>query len=144
MKPPSKTMCIILIAVILAFTVIQIVSPEKEAAPGNYNLTVVIGDTDVTIGSIQVSYARWDGTQVAKTVRNEEQTPIVRGSELQFGVLEWPATVLVCADLEGGELLASAVIEEAPPENCRWRAMISEEKEGLRFTLTDDPMEGTE
>ena len=104
----------------------------------------MIGDTDVTIGSIQVSYARWDGTQVAKTVRNEEQTPIVRGSELQFGVLEWPATVLVCADLEGGELLASAVIEEAPPENCRWRAMISEEKEGLRFTLTDDPMEETE
>lgn len=123
MVVPSKRLIIAVIAVILVFVVIVICLPDQAAEDSAANLIVAV-DTDVFIGSIGVSYARWDGSSVSGGAVNADGSPIVQGDSLGFTVEGWPAIVSVYADHQGMVLLASGIVEEAPPEGCIWQASV--------------------
>lgn len=125
MGTPPKRLIVAMIAVILTFVVIVICLPDRKPSNSTANLTVAV-DTDVFIGSIGVSYARWDGSSVSGGAVNADGSPLVRGDTLYFEVEGWPAIVSVYADLQGSVLLASCVVEEAPPEGCVWQAFVRE------------------
>ena len=123
MKQPSKPMLIALIAVILVFVVIVICLPDQAEEDSAENLIVAV-DTDIFIGSVGVSYARWDGSSVSGGAVNADGSPIAKGDSLRFTVEGWPAIVSVYADPQGMVLLASGIVEEAPPEGCIWQASV--------------------
>lgn len=137
MKPPSKTMVIILIAVIAIFVAIQALLPDKETTADDANL-VIVSDTDVAIGSIRVDYVQWDGTQLSESGMNADNSLITRGDELYFDSVSWPAIVTVYADLYGNEILAQLYIEETP-ESGIWQATLYDGAEGLSFSLESVP-----
>ena len=128
MYAPSKRLIVTMIAVILVFVVIVICLPNREADDSKTNLVVTV-DTDVFIGSIGVSYARWDGSSVSGGVVNADGSPIDRGDSLGFTVEGWPATVSVYADPQGMVLLASSVVETPPSEGYVWQASV-QKKDG--------------
>lgn len=137
MKPPSKTMVIILIAVIAIFVAIQALLPDKETTADDANL-VIVSDTDVAIGSIRVDYVQWDGTQLSESGMNADNSLITRGDELYFDSVSWPAIVTVYADLYGNEILAQLYIEETP-ESGIWQATLYDGAEGLSLSLESVP-----
>ena len=138
MKAPSKTLIIILIAVIALFVVIQIILPDKDPDKMKANL-VVVSETDAPVGSIGVNYTRWDGTSVTEKGLNADNSDIRRGEEFGFEITGWPVIVEVYSDLVGSELLAYCVVEEAPPEGCIWQATIAEDTEGIVLALNSVP-----
>lgn len=138
MKAPSKKMIVALIAVILIFVVIVIVMLKKETAQIDANV-IFINESDVPVGSVQVSCPRWDGSASSETGMNADNSLMERGATLHFDAPGWPAVVTVCADLYGREALGSVTIEAAPPatleEGC-WYVIAQDGPEGLGLTLS--------
>lgn len=134
MKAPSKSMIMILIAVILLFVIIAAVMPDREVTKDNANL-IVVSDTDTPIGSVQVNYTRWDGSLVSEGIQNADGSMLLRGDEARFAIISWPATVYVYADQQGMEVLAAIVIEAAPEDSGIWTATIYDSEIGLTVSL---------
>lgn len=138
MKPPSKRMLIAMIVVILIFVVIVIAIPEKESGAANADL-VFVQDSDTPVGSVYISFARWDGSSVTEGGMNADSSLLKRGDSLSFDGVAWPVTVTVCSDLQGNEALAQIVIEEAPAEGRLWRVTLVDNTTGTKLILTDAP-----
>lgn len=133
MKAPSKSMIMILIAVILLFVIIAIILPDNDTVE-KANL-IVVSDTDTPIGAIQVNYTRWDGSLVSEGIQNADGSMLLRGDEARFAIISWPATVYVYADQQGMEVLAAIVIEAAPEDSGIWTATIYDSEIGLTVSL---------
>lgn len=134
MKPPSKTMILSMIAVILVFVILAIVLPEREPAPEDCNL-VVVNDSSRPIGSVGVTYAMWDGGSGSTAACNADGSPMEAGSTVGFQVKGWPCTVTVYADVEGREALASFSVAEAPTEDTYWQLFLLDKDGGVYLTL---------
>lgn len=133
MKAPSKSMIMVLIAVILLFVIIAIILPDNDAVE-KANL-IVVSDTDTPIGAIQVNYTRWDGSLVSEGIQNADGSMLLRGDEARFAIISWPATVYVYADQQGTEVLAAIVIETAPEDDGIWKASVYDSEMGLTVSL---------
>lgn len=133
MKAPTKSMIMILIAVILLFVIIAIILPDNDTVE-KANL-IVVSDTDTPIGAIQVNYTRWDGSLVSEGIQNADGSMLLRGDEARFAIISWPATVYVYADQQGMEVLAAIVIEAAPEDSGIWTATIYDSEIGLTVSL---------
>lgn len=133
MKAPSKSMIMILIAVILLFVIIAIILPDNDTVE-KANL-IVVSNTDTPIGAIQVNYTRWDGSLVSEGIQNADGSMLLRGDEARFAIISWPATVYVYADQQGMEVLAAIVIETAPEDSGIWTATIYDSEIGLTVSL---------
>lgn len=138
MNPPSKRMMIALIAVILIFVVIVIAVPEQEAGTTNADL-MFLNDSDIPVGSVYISYARWDGSNVTEGGMNADNSMLERGDGLQFSGLRWPVTVTVCSDLQGSEVLAQMIVEAEPAEGWLWRITLVDSSDGPKLVLSDVP-----
>lgn len=140
MNPPSKRMLIALIVVILIFVVIVIAIPEKEKETANADL-LFVHDSDVPVGSVYISYARWDGSAVTEGGMNADSSMLERGDTLSFDGVIWPATVTVCSDLQGSEVLTQLIVEDAPAEGWLWCVTLVDSAAGPKLVLTDIPKE---
>ena len=138
MKAPSKRMLIAMIVVILIFVVIVIAVPEKENGAANADL-IFLHDSDTPVGSVYISYARWDGSCVTEGGMNADSSMLERGDTLSFDGVAWPVTVTACKDLQGSEILAQTVIEKAPAEDWLWRVTLVDSVAGPKLVLTDAP-----
>ena len=132
MYRPSKGALIALIAVILVFVIIVICMPTGHTEELNADLIVVV-ETDAFIGSVGVSYTRWDGSAVSGGAVNADGSPISRSDKLYFEIEGWPATISVYADVQGVVLLASCTIEEAPYEGHIWQLSVREKGGAVVF-----------
>lgn len=118
----KKSFWIILIVVVLIAVAVQLIAP-KEWETGDANLTVT-NKSDTPIGSIGVSYTRWDGSSVSDGTIHADGSMIGKGDTVWFFQVSWPAIVTVYADLEATRVLTQIYIEETPEPNCRWEAVI--------------------
>ena len=135
MNPPSKRMMIALIVIILIFVVIVIAVPEKEIKTANADL-MFVNDSDIPVGSVYISYARWDGSGVTEGGMNADESLLERGDTLSFDGVVWPVTVTVCSDLQGSEAVAQLIVAEAPAEGRLWLVTLVDSAE---LVLTDIP-----
>lgn len=138
MKAPSKRMLIAMIVVILIFVVIVIAVPEKETGAADADL-IFVHDSDTPVGSVYISFARWDGSGVTEGGMNADSSLLKRGDSLTFDGMEWPVTVTVCSDLQGSEALTQIVVEEAPAEGRLWRVTLVDSAAGPKLVLMDAP-----
>ena len=138
MKAPSKRMMIAMIVVILIFVVIVIAVPEKEAETVNADL-MFLHDSDSPVGSVYISYARWDGSGVTEGGTNADGSLLERGDTLSFDGVIWPVTVTVCSDLQGSEVLTQLIVEDAPAEGWLWCVTLVDSADGPKLVLTDTP-----
>lgn len=118
----KKSFWIILIVLVLVVVAVRVIAP-KEQGTDDANLTVT-NNSDTPIGSIGVSYTRWDGSSVSEGTINADGSMIGKGDTVWFFQVNWPAIVTVYADLEATQLLTQIFIEETPEPNCRWEAII--------------------
>ena len=140
MQPPSKKLILALIAVILIFVVIVLLLPERETTPIDAGV-ILVSDTDTPIGSAQMSYPRWDGSATSEYGMNADGSPMIRGDTICFEVGSWPATVTVCSDLQGREVLTTYIVEEAPEEGCAWQLTVSDGPDGLCMKVESVPQQ---
>ncbi len=138
MKEPSKRMIIALIAVILIFVVIAIAMPKNGSGATDVDL-IFLNDSDIPVGSVYISYARWDGSDVTEGGMNADSSVLDRGEDLQFTGIRWPVTVMVCSDLQGRETMARIVVEEAPAEGWLWCVTLIDSAAGPKLVVTDEP-----
>ena len=140
MKPPSKKLWIALIAAVVIVAVISIVTGKnvneaKDLAASN---VVFINDSHLSVGSVGVSFSRWDGTSESGGACNADGSLLERGDKLYFDV-EFPCSLTVYADVEGREPLLSTVIEETPPgslEEGIWYVIARDNGDGMALTLS--------
>ena len=135
MNPPSKRMMIALIVIILIFVVIVIAVPEKETVTANADV-MFVNDSDSPVGSVYISYARWDGSNVTEGGMNADESLLERGDTLSFDGVAWPVTVTVGSDLQGSEAMAQLIVAEAPAEDRLWLVTLVDSAE---LVLTDMP-----
>ena len=140
MNPPSKRMMIALIVIILIFVVIVIVVPKKETGATNADL-MFLNDSDTPVGSVYISYARWDGSNVTEGGMNADGSLLDRGDTLFFDGVSWPVIVTICSNLQGSEVLTQTIVEEAPAAGWLWRITLVDSAAGPKLVLTDEPRE---
>jgi len=133
----KKSFWIILIVLVLVVVAVRVIAP-KEQGTDDANLTVT-NNSDTPIGSIGVSYTRWDGSSVSEGTINADGSMIGKGETVWFFQVNWPAIVTVYADLEATQLLTQIFIEETPEPNCRWEAVVCGSGQDLSYALESVP-----
>lgn len=110
-------------------------SPDQEISTDT-DLIVEI-DTDVSVGSVYISYTNAAGSNVTEGGMNADNSLLKRGDDLQFEGVVWPVTVTVCSDLQGCEVLAQVIVEEAPAEGWYWQVALVDSAAGARLMVMD-------
>lgn len=141
MKPPSKKLWAALIAAVCVVTGVTAVAARDMGEARNLRDSdvVFINGSDIPVGSVGISFSHEDGTRESGAGMNADGSPLGRGDRMYFDADGWPVELTVCADQQGTQPLASAILAEEPrgaDQTQVWYVIAREGAAGMELTLS--------